>query len=379
MLEKLFPTLASWIDARRTSSERSSTRLSLFRGPTWYVATWFGDSLATHQRSLLRLLSIAHHERLEFAPLVHCLADEHRGRYRWRLRRLAKHLESGTPLVEALEQTPDALSDDAVLALRFGSQSGTLSSAFDMLLPENQINASAKKNQRSLRSYWIVLAISIAILLTFLMAVVAPTFERMFEDFGMELPVTLQILQAIYNVLTEYAALWILVLVIVLGVVSSSAARRVFRRDIAPLFVRPLAQHRTAELLKLLAIGIESGRPINGALSTLARYHFDGRFRQRLLFARNEIEQGVDSWQCLTDANLLTPQQSIALATAPSNEIRAWTLRSLATRKQDLAERRTALGVTLLHPLVILAFGAIVFFIFVSFFSVLITMITSLS
>ena len=134
MLEKFFPTFRRWIYSNRTLGLDSVPFAGWFRGPTWYVSTWFGDGLATQQRSLLRMLSVAHRERLEMGPLIHCLADEHRGRYRWRLRRLAKLLESGTPLVEALEQTPDALDDDTVLALRFGSQTGALASTFEMLI-----------------------------------------------------------------------------------------------------------------------------------------------------------------------------------------------------------------------------------------------------
>lgn len=379
MLEKHFPTIGRWLQSNRSRRMQSLPFSGWFQGPTWFVSTWFGDRLAIQQRSLLRMLSVANRERLALGPLIHCLADEHRGRYRWRLRRLAKLLESGTPLVEALEQTPDALDDDTVLALRFGSQSGALTSTYDMLLPDNEPSSKRPETKQRFATYWIVLAISICLILMFLMAIIAPTFTRMFDEFGMRLPRSLEVLQAIYNIFAAYAVLWIFGFVIALGILFSSAARRFFRRQIAPIFMLPLAQKRTAELLKLIALSIESGRPLNGALSTLARYHFDGRIRQRLLFARNEIEQGVESWQCLADANLLSPQQSHALATAPSNEIRAWTLRRLAATKRETAERRTTLGLTLLEPLIVLIFGAIVFFIFVSFFLVLIKMISSLS
>ena len=379
MLDKLFPTFSHWFN----QGDTTRTGVQSFRfwsyGPTWYIVTFFGDKLAIHQQALLRLLAVAHREQLETAPLVHCLADEHRGRYRWRLRRLAKHLDAGTPLVEALEQTPDALDDDTVLALRFGSQSGALQATFESLLPENQISSNLNKSNRHVWAYWIILSISIGLMLLFLMAVIAPTFKQMFQEFGLALPAPLQVLIAICNALANYAAFWILGLITICGLLWSSAARRFFRRTIAPLVMQPLALKRTAELLKLLALSVEAGRPMTGALSTLARYHFDGRVRQRLLFARNEIEQGVDSWNCLAEANILTPQQAYALASAPSNQIRAWTLRQFASTKVNSAERRLNIGLALAQPIVVLLFAAIVLFIFISFFSVLLTMITSLS
>ncbi len=48
-------------------------------------------------------------------PLVANFAEEHRGTYRRQLRRLALRLADGTPLVDALEQTPEVLRDDVGL------------------------------------------------------------------------------------------------------------------------------------------------------------------------------------------------------------------------------------------------------------------------
>jgi general secretion pathway protein F len=350
------------------------------RGPTWYLVTWIGDSLATQQRSLLRILAVAHRERIELGTLVLCLAEEHRGSYRRLLRRLARRLNAGVGLMDALEQTPDALDDNAVLALRFGSQSGTTQAVFDMLLSRDIPSESdPNRNARQAWVYWVALACSIAFLLMLMMVLIAPTFKKMFDEFAIVLPATLQFLIAICDGFAKFAALWILLGVVVVGLFWSSAARRFFRRKLAPMFMQPLAQMRKAELLRLLAVGVDSGRPIAGSLSTLARYHFDYRVRQRLLFARNEIEQGIETWQGLTEADLLTSQQAEAVATAPSNEIRAWILRRLAAGIQVSAQHRTSIGFALLEPLVILLFGVIVMFIFISFFSVIVQLITSLA
>jgi type II secretory pathway component PulF len=376
MTQKMFPTFSRWF-LPLDDDQRGVWRL---RGPTWYITTWLGDSLATQQRSLLRVLAVAHQERLELAPLIQCLAEEHRGRYRRLLKRLAQRIQTGSALVDALEQTPDALDDDTVLALRFGSQSGTTQAAFAMLLSRDAASETERsRNVTQTWVYWAALACSIAFLLTVMMVLIAPTFKKMFFEFGLNLPTPLRILIAICDGFAHYAVLWILLGIVIIGLFWSSTVRRFFRRQLAPMFVQPMAQLRKSELLKLLAIGVDSGRPLAGSLSTLARYHFDPRVRQRLLFARNEIEQGVESWQGLTEAELLTQQQSVAVATAPTNEIRAWILQQLATGMQKAAQRKTSIGFALLQPVVVLAFGAVVMFIFISFFSVLVLMISSLS
>ena len=376
MTEKLFPTFSRWM-RNLVDTRQGMWRL---RGPTWYISTWVGDSLATQQRSLLRVLAVAQKENLELAPLIECLAEEHRVGYRRLLKRLAQRLRSGVALVDALEQTPDVLDDDAVLALRFGSQSGTTQAVFDMLLSRDfPSETDPGRTTKQVWAYWVVLACSIAFLLLIMMTLIAPTFKKMFDEFGLRLPGSLEVLISICDGFAKYVALWILLGVVVLGLFWSSAARRLFRRKLAPIFVQPVVQLRKAELLKLLAVGVDSGRPIAGCLSTLARYHFDIKVRQRLLFARNEIEQGVEAWQGLTEADLLTAPQAVAVATAPSNEIRGWILRRLAAGMQVDAQQRTSIGFALLQPVVVLVFGAIVMFIFVSFFSVLLALIFALS
>lgn len=376
MTKQLFPTFSRWL---QPLGEVRSGFVRL-RGPTWYITTWIGDSLRNQQSSLLRVLAVAHRERLDFAPIIQCLAEEHRGSYRRLLKRLAARIDSGVSLVDALEQTPDALNDDTVLALRFGSQSGTMQEAFDISLSRDRIiEADPNKNLQQAWIYWTVLTCTITFLLTIMMVLIAPTYKRMFDEFGLNLNPMFNALVAICDAIASYAALWILLGIVAIGLVRSSVVRRVVRRRIAPMFMRPIAQMRRAELLKLLAIGVDSGRPLAGSLSTLARYHFDTRVRQRLLFARNEIEQGLEAWQGLTEADLLTSRQSAAVAGAPSKEIRAWILRQLAEGMQVTAHQRTSVGFAILQPAITLVFGAIVLFIFVSCFSVLVQMISSLA
>ena len=256
MTEKLFPTFSRWL------RNLVDTRQGMWhlRGPTWYISTWIGDSLATQQRSLLHVLAVAQKEKLELAPLIECFAVEHRAGYRRLLKRLAQRLRSGVALVDALEQTPDVLDDDAVLALRFGSQSGTTQAVFDMLLSRDfPSETDPGRTTSQVWAYWVVLACSIAFLLLIMMTLIAPTFKKMFEEFGLRLPGSLQVLIAICDGFAKYIALWILLGVVVVGLFWSSAARRLFRRKLAPIFVQPVVQLRKAELLKLLAVGVDSG------------------------------------------------------------------------------------------------------------------------
>ncbi len=112
---------------------------ALRRGPAWYTQPWWGgDTLLVRQYTLLRVLAVGNRERLDIVPLIFCLASEHHGYYRRLLTMLATRIQGGSSLVAALEQTPDALSDEDVLALRLASESGTWAQTFNELLELRQ-------------------------------------------------------------------------------------------------------------------------------------------------------------------------------------------------------------------------------------------------
>ncbi len=127
----------------------------------------------------------------------------------------------------------------------------------------------------------------------------------------------------------------------------------------------------------MLAIALDAGRPLTGALSTLARYHFNRTLRSRLLYARNEVEQGADTWQGMAQSRLMGKREADALSEAPSSPVAAWTLRELARKKFVTASRRTAALSILIEPALTLLFGGFVLWVCLAFFQYLVQFISS--
>ncbi len=350
-------------------------------GPKWYSSTWWpGESLAAVQYTLLSLLAIAHAERLEIQPLVAALASEHRGSYRRRLSLLAKRMDGNASLLAALEKTPDALSDNTVLAIRFGSQSGTLAKTYEQLVDtERPSNTQVAFGLRDARRYWVILAATILLLIQALMFFIAPTIKRMSDEFEIRMPLPLRLLYATFELVWAYMPLVLLACVVVGWLVWSSPPRRFFRRQVADRFLQSKSLSLSSQLFRMLAVSVEAGRPLPGSLSTLAKYHFDKKTRQRLLIARNEVEQGVPGWYSLVDAKIITPDEFQALDAAASNKVQAWTLRRMAAVKQFGVQTRADARVSFIQPLVIFVFAAVVLWVCYSFFSVLTNMIQHLA
>ena len=140
-----------------------------------------------------------------------------------------------------------------------------------------------------------------------------------------------------------------------------------------------MAKLRAAFLLDLLAVAQQSGRPLPGALSTLARYHYDSLIRHKLLYVRNEVEQGADVYDSMATARLLSPVESKALALAPQPDVRVWTMHRLASWKRRRVSGRLDLAVELVFPVVILMMASIVLLVALGTLSPLHSMISGLA
>ena len=364
----------------------SSPTVSYFRaqleriGPTWYLSPWWRiDSTTAKQNSLFQLLSIAHTERLDHVSLIDSFAREHRGWYRRRLMQLAKRLRTGCPMIVAIEQTPEVLSDDQVLALRFASQSGSLSQTFHQLVhTEDSQQDETKAAWQSLFVYWGVTLLVLVSITLWMMIRIAPTHSQILKEFEMQRQSPFFFLKSSFDLLSDNIPVALAVAFVIAFLFFSSTSRRFFRRVVAPHLTIAPNTSRSSFMLRLLSISTNAGRPLPGTLSTLAKYHYDKKVRQRLLVARNEMEQGVNDWQSLSDAELITTAEAKALVASPDNQSRAWLLERLALAKTDRACRSSSTMLAFAHPVAILIFGCFVLFIFIAFFGMNLELIYSL-
>lgn len=339
-----------------------------------------GDDQEAVSQSLIRLAAIASQERIELAPLIENLGKEHRRASRGKLLRLARRINAGSTFIEALEQTPNLLRDEDLLSLKFASQSGTLPQAYDEMI--SRFAARSREHRDHVRqalSYAVALSIAFFLLIAFQMTFIAPTFKQMFSEFGLRLPASLRSLIGVTDFLAQFLPLLMLLGAIALALTWLLKPIRALHRRLGSRIFPSVAQLRRSQLLRMLALSSDAGRPIPGSLSTLARNHFDPGLRLKLLVARNEVEQGTDTWRSLQEANLLSEAEASAFANASSPELRSWAMRRLAQQKEDGVVRKNTVLTLLLHPAIVLVFGAITLWVTSAFFSVLISMISSLS
>jgi type II secretory pathway component PulF len=322
---------------------------------------WPWYSTAAQRQSLLRLIAVATEEHLPLAPLIENWIEDECGVQRRRVRRLAKLLQEGRPLADAVEQVPGVLREEDLLAIRFDAQSGTRTAAMRELLAEPRDALTAPRLERSLIYFCVLVPVSL-LLIAFTQAKIVPVIGRIFNEFGIEMPPVLAWSVASRDAI--FGGWWLaaLALVAALGWLLATRSGRPVRRAIFGRLLGPWHEMRAAGVLQKLAIATSAGRPVPGALSTLARYHFDPTIRRELLFVRNEVEQGADVWQSLATVGMLTAPEVQLLSGAQRIGNLAWVLRKLAAAKERRTSRRIEWAAELVVPALVFVMAALVLF-----------------
>ncbi len=312
-----------------------------------------------HERALVRVLSMSVRRRLNTAIMVERLAGEFsRGPGR-ASRQVARLLAERTPIVDALEQTPRALDPTAVLLLRLASETGTFPETLDSLIANDgqtdladELRTTSVENQL----YQVAVGFMMAwLLITFLLTFIIPTFQKMFEEFGIDLPDSMLLLIAI----GQY---WPLMMILSLGffVFLLAMGPLIFGRPAWAFGLGRRLPRAASDLLSLLAIIIQSGRPLKSGIETLSRIHPVSRIRTHLVRASKSIDQGEDTWRALAAEKIIGPTEMAALQIADDKLAQAWLLRRAARLSSTWKDLRGALVVRCISLTSLFALAAIV-------------------
>lgn len=334
----------------------------------------------TQQDSLLWILAIAAERNMPLAPTVASFADQYRGRYRRRIMNLAAQLHGGCSLPEALERVPRVVSRDAVLMAHVGMETGRLPQAL-------RAAASSRSSQLPL---WTAIASRFAYLLALLLAIqsvcgfllyfILPKFEAIFKDFGMELPpMTIGLIETTHFIM-KYGIItaWIPPIEFLILIFLPFSFAGWVNYDV-PFFDRLLRRRHLALILRSLSLAVDSGKPIEGALSILASHYPTWWVRRKLIKVDEQVRHGGAWIDALWRQGLIRATDAEVLASASEVGNLSWAMRELAETSERRLAFRFQTVLQTLFPLVVIGFGFVVFFLAVAFFSPLVDLIRSLA
>lgn len=369
-----------------TSDNHSSLNFALSSGsdadasaPVMDVDNGFLHVKDPRQRALLRVLAFAHHHRIDPAPLVTSLAGEYKGKEADTLRQVAYLLASNVPTLSALEQTRGAVDETTLLALRLAEQTGTLARTYPFFLRDDydaRIQSDDPSYSPTMELMQRAMAILIAcFLMSFLAIFIVPTFLKMMDEFGLQVPLFPMRMLGVYEsfgfllVLFSLATIaWFMVFALWMRDWQWKPWKQVFRSGPASVRFRAL-----------LAMVVGSGRPVASALETLAKFHSSATIRNRLSSATQMIHNGEAPWVAMASNKLITTGEAESLMIAPDRSTEYWLLRKFALSKAYQSDTLRGIVLQGISFLLLVVLAIVVGLTAISFFMVLCELISGLT
>ena len=161
------------------------------------VADELSDTTSIHEQAVLRMFAVASEHNLNASNLIQDLGVEMKSKTAFMIPFVVDDLRSGLSAEEALARTPGVVPKSAVIALDVAKSRGLEKPLSQALLKNaNRMTSgiAGADNLKAIDQVTLLALKSLFVLyiILFLMMFIVPQFKDMFEEFGIELPLSMQ-------------------------------------------------------------------------------------------------------------------------------------------------------------------------------------------
>jgi type II secretory pathway component PulF len=357
---------------------------------------------ATQRRNLFSALAVAIGHQMPLAPMALAFANEQERGFATRARDLAQKLDQGVPVPEALGQSGRALPPESALAAAVGLESGDLVGALNATASGASFDRSWLQPTISRLLYLAVVTVVFLTILTFFQIKIVPSFVKIFEDFGIELPdltiatlpeppiveswldwLTFQLPPGVGT--TVLASRWLTASVayaIPLVGVFGLYAWLQWRGTLYPRMPglrRIITWIDMGPVLRVLALAARHNRPLTPMLVAISRLHPKRSVRGRVRRVVRDLDNGMPWCDSLRRHRLINATDAAALAAAQHTGNLSWALGEMAGGFERKATYRLQALAQTIVPLLLLPLGAAAAIIAIACFMPLAELVKSLA
>ena len=229
------------------------------------------------------------------------------------LRKLSKDLAGGKSLTLSMQEQSDIYSSLFISMVNVGENTGRLEDVFKQLADYYSMEYETRKRISAAMRYPTLVILFIAAAMVVLNIFVIPVFSQMFAKFGVDLPLTTRILIGTSNFFVQYwpimAGVAVALPILIRWSLNKKSVRLAWDRVKLRLPVMGSIIDRSllGRFSRSFSLMLQSGVPLNLALSSVAEA-IDNKFlEERILDMRRQIEQGNSLSTVATQSKMFTP------------------------------------------------------------------------
>ena len=209
-----------------------------------------------------------------------------------------EEIEGGSTLSEAMSKSPKVFSRLYVNMIKAGEAGGALETILQRLADFLERAESLKRKVKGALIYPVIVVMVATGILSFIMIFIVPTFEKMFDEFGLKLPAPTQLLIAMSNYIAGYWFLLILMPICLLILIKLIRKFRHGRMGFdmfiirVPIFGNLIEKNILARTTRTLGTLVSSGVPILEAINITRETSGNAVFERLFTKVNESIREG---------------------------------------------------------------------------------------
>lgn len=258
-----------------------------------------GGAKTKHICAFTRQLSILQDAGLPILRSLKILENNQKpGKLKNALMDVCEEIEGGSTLSEAMSKSPKVFSRLYVNMIKAGEAGGALETILQRLADFLERAESLKRKVKGALIYPVIVILVATAILTFIMIMIVPTFEKMFEEFGLTLPAPTMLLIAMSNYISGY---WFLLIAMPLVFLILVKLLRKFRHgrmgfDMfiikVPILGSLIEKNILARTTRTLGTLVSSGVPILEAINITRETSGNAMFERMFTRVNDSIREG---------------------------------------------------------------------------------------
>lgn len=295
------------------------------------------------------------------------LEDLEHAKLRKVLHTVCQRLHEGSAFSLALTEHPKVFPPICLALIRAAEEAGTMAKTLDEMATTMEKSDALTRKIKSILAYPAFVAGFFVVVLLIMTIFILPQFQEIFSDWGASLPVLTQMVFKFNKFVIENAVvevLLVVMLVVGFAVWRSTAVGRLQLDRIklnAPAIGKVVQQVCIARFSKHFSMMVRGGVPIASAMEIAAAVSGNQVIERSLLAAREQVMLGTDIGSSLARQGGIFPRLLVRMVSIGESAGRLpEVLDKVSETYESRVEASIAVAMSLLEPVIIVFFGAVV-------------------